>query len=177
MTIAELKQLIENVPDDFDFEVNVGRRRNEAELKESPYPYPFDFERCSTDNQEYDIGWSEKKMMIDVMVPFTIQSERDMEHIRGHWPETMGRAVANWGSAMQTDKAIEEMGELIRAIMKYRHKPISQETTNNLLEEIADVELVLAQLKRLFDPDNEIESIKVFKMDRLKKILDDGGHY
>lgn len=66
MTIGELKELIKDVPNDFEFEVEVSKRRTESELKDSGYPYPYNFERCSTDNRDYDIGWSEKKMKIDI---------------------------------------------------------------------------------------------------------------
>ena len=68
MTIGELKQLIKDVPEDFEFEVNVSKRLTESDLKESSYPYPFNSERCSTDNRDFDIGWSNKKMMIDVII-------------------------------------------------------------------------------------------------------------
>lgn len=68
MTIAELKTLIENVPDDFEFEVEVSKRRSEEELEDCVYPYNYNSERCSTSNKDYDIGWSEKKMKIDVKI-------------------------------------------------------------------------------------------------------------
>jgi hypothetical protein len=68
MTIEELKELIKDVPNDFEFEVEVSKRRTEAELKESSYPYPYKSEICKTDNRDYDIGWSEKKMKIDIRI-------------------------------------------------------------------------------------------------------------
>jgi hypothetical protein len=68
MTIGQLKELIKGVPDDFEFEVDVSKRKTDVELNNSTYPYPFDSERCPTDIKAYDIGWSEKKMKIDVTV-------------------------------------------------------------------------------------------------------------
>ena len=68
MTIGELKKLIKDVPNDFEFEVDVSKRKTEAELKNSSYPYPYNFERCKTDNRDYDIGWSDKKMKIDIRI-------------------------------------------------------------------------------------------------------------
>lgn len=68
MTIGELKELIKNVPNDFEFEIEVSKRIKEAELKDNAYLYPYNFERCSTNNRDYDISWSDKKMKIDIMI-------------------------------------------------------------------------------------------------------------
>lgn len=68
MTIGELKELIKDVPNDFEFEVGVSKKRTEAELKDSSYPYPYNFERCKTDNRDYDIGWNYKKMKINIRI-------------------------------------------------------------------------------------------------------------
>lgn len=107
----------------------------------------------------------------------TLQREKDMERQRGHWPETMDRAIENWGIETQTDKAIEEMGELMQAIMKHRHKPLTHDRRRDLLEEIADVEIMLSQLKRMYDPEGNVDHFKIVKMFRLKNILDNGGLY
>lgn len=68
MKIGELKELIKDVPNDFEFEVNVSKRKTEAELRDSVYPYPYNFEICKTDNRDYDIEWSDKKIKIDIRV-------------------------------------------------------------------------------------------------------------
>lgn len=68
MTIGELKELIKNVPNDFEFEVDVSKRKSGAELKDSVYPYPYSSERCKIDNGDYDIGWSDRKMKIGIRI-------------------------------------------------------------------------------------------------------------
>lgn len=68
MIIKELKELIKEVPDNFEFEIEVSKKTTEAEQKESSYPYPYNFIRCKTDNKNYHIDWSDKKMKIDVRI-------------------------------------------------------------------------------------------------------------
>ena len=68
MKISELKKLIENVPDDFEFEVNIRKQIPSERLKTMSYQYPWDTERLKTDAKDYDIGWSEKKMNIGAEV-------------------------------------------------------------------------------------------------------------
>ena len=57
-----------------------------------------------------------------------------------------------WGIVAQYDQAIEEMGELIVAINKYKRKCLYGEFKNNqaveenLVEELADVSMCLEQL-------------------------------
>lgn len=90
--------------------------------------------------------------------------------------DVLSRAIAHWGADTQTDKAIEEMGELMQAIMKYRHKGHSQERLTSLLEEIADVEIMLTQLKTIYDKHCVIPAIKERKLNRLDEILSVGKY-
>ncbi len=41
MNIAELKKLINDLPDDFEFEVEVSKNLTKEELEGSKYPYPY----------------------------------------------------------------------------------------------------------------------------------------
>lgn len=68
MKISELKTIIAGVPDEFEFEVEVEKKVSDEELKTRAYPYPFDSERCKTDRSNYDIGWSDGKMKINVRI-------------------------------------------------------------------------------------------------------------
>ena len=72
-------------------------------------------------------------------------------------------AEKTWGTIPQFDQCIEEMGELIVAINKYkRHKLFSEEfsydITDNLIEELADVFMCVEQLIHISGED------KVFSM-------------
>jgi NTP pyrophosphatase (non-canonical NTP hydrolase) len=79
-------------------------------------------------------------------------------------------AIEKYGESNQQDMCIEECAELIQAINKWRRKPCAF-TFHNLLEEIADVEIMLAQLKLIVQSENMINYIKENKINRLKQIL------
>ena len=73
----------------------------------------------------------------------------------------------------QSDKAIEELSELIRAIVRYRQSP-SNDTSDgmsnaykNLMEEIADVQIMLCQLTTLYGIfDDELYNLMLAKTER-----------
>ena len=80
-------------------------------------------------------------------------------------------AINEYGEKAQEDIAIEECGELICAIS---HKHRGRE--HNIPEEIADVEIMLEQLKIINDCHADVERIKARKIVRLfKKILNRNG--
>jgi len=56
------------------------------------------------------------------------------------------QALDAWGHDAQMDMAIEEMTELIKAILKYRRKPY-KDRAMDIAEELADVTIMLRQLE------------------------------
>jgi len=81
------------------------------------------------------------------------------------------RAVDSWGVDSQLDMAVEESAEFIVAIQHLRrnNKP---ETVENLYEEIADVELMVEQVKFMLDIDSiKLYQIKCKKLERLEELL------
>ena len=71
-------------------------------------------------------------------------------------------AIAVYGGKAQEQVAIEECSELIQAIChKHRGRP------NNIAEEIADVEIMLEQLKIINNCRGEVEKIRKSKVERL----------
>ena len=74
-------------------------------------------------------------------------------------------ALDTYGIYKQSDIAIEEMAELTKAIIKCRRNP-SSPATGNLLEEIADVLIMLEQLAIHYGKQNIIK-IKDEKIARL----------
>lgn len=84
--------------------------------------------------------------------------------------EILTAAIEKFGEKKQELKAVEEMCELIVAIS---HKHFGRE--HNIAEEIADVEIMLEQLKMINDCPNQVRVIKAAKIIRLKeRILNDG---
>lgn len=71
------------------------------------------------------------------------------------------------GLELQTTVAMEECAELIQAIAKLKRYGESLERRQHLLEEIADVELCIEQLKHFFDiNENDIGFMKRYKIRR-----------
>lgn len=65
---------------------------------------------------------------------------------------------------------IEEMAELTQALLKYRRKPQSQDIEFNVHEEVADVEIVLGQIKLLLRH-GLVEKFKEQKLERLQTLI------
>ena len=85
-----------------------------------------------------------------------------------------------YGYEAQSNQLVEECAELIQAVSKYRRvvaglgQPVSEDKKavvfENLLEEIADVEVMLEQVKYLLQiPEDDIEAVKLFKINRTKE--------
>ena len=77
------------------------------------------------------------------------------------------RVADYYGLDAQINQSMEEMAELIQALNKYRRSNGAKGTLENVIEEIADVEIMLEQLKYLLDIDSEkMGGIKAFKIRR-----------
>lgn len=76
--------------------------------------------------------------------------------------EILRAAINTFGEKSQEGVAIEECAELIQALS---HKHRGRE--NNIAEEIADVEIMLEQLKIINDCRDEVKKIHKQKIERL----------
>lgn len=89
--------------------------------------------------------------------------------------QLLERVITANGMNNQLDVAIEELSELIQAICKIKRRDsLSNESfavKGNLSEEMADVEIILAELKLLFDNEGDVKDWKSYKLDRLEKRL------
>lgn len=87
------------------------------------------------------------------------------------------KAIERYGSSNQMIKAMEEMGELTRALSRQMTSESATEmlkARRGVVEELADVEIMLEQLKMIFDiKPAEIEKEKEFKLVRLNARIDD----
>lgn len=81
------------------------------------------------------------------------------------------RATELWGLVAQYDQCVEEMGELIVAINKYKRKVLYKEykgdnkIIDNLVEEIADVSICLEQMRHFFK-DHDVDVVIERKMQK-----------
>lgn len=85
-----------------------------------------------------------------------------------------------YGYEAQSNQLVEECAELIQAVSKYRRakagagQPLAEDkkavALENLIEEIADVEIMLEQIKYLLQiPEDELEAVKLFKVNRTRE--------
>ena len=85
---------------------------------------------------------------------------------------TMQSALDKWGLAAQVGQAVEECAELIVALQKHINRTPSPETVKNIVDEIADVEMMLAQLRLAFDVDDDALRKRIkYKFERLNQYL------
>jgi hypothetical protein len=80
------------------------------------------------------------------------------------------RALEKWGMETQIKICIEELAELIQTLIKHGRK-INGSTIDDIAEEIADVELMIEQMKFAFDIHKDVEEWKHEKIERLKGYL------
>lgn len=80
--------------------------------------------------------------------------------------------INHYGTLNQKLIAIEEMAELQKAIVKHIRQE-SEENINSAIEEIADVQVMLEQLKMIFSCRRKIDEIMDAKIDRqIKRVMD-----
>ena len=82
------------------------------------------------------------------------------------------KIINHYGILPQHVVAMEEMAECIKAISKVIRNPNAKD---NLLEELADVQIMTEQLIEIYGVQEEIAKIKQEKFERqLKRIENDG---
>ena len=85
--------------------------------------------------------------------------------------ELYKRALKDWGKEPQMMQVIEEMAELTKEILKNINR--KKDNIAELIEETADVEIMLGQLKCCYDIEQNVADYKVAKMQKIAKRLDD----
>lgn len=99
--------------------------------------------------------------------------------------EEIKNIADHFGYEEQREQLVEEMAELIQALNKYRRATKgSTGLTNkakialdNVVEEIADVEVVLEQIKYLLQiPQEDVVAMKVFKVNRTLERIKEGRY-
>ena len=73
--------------------------------------------------------------------------------------------INHYGTKPQQDMAIEELSELQKAILKHR-RYATEETKKAVIEEIADVQVMIEQLKIMFSCKSKIDEIMDMKINR-----------
>lgn len=86
-----------------------------------------------------------------------------------NWEKQNIENAEHYGYEPQSNMLVEEMAELTQAISKYRRNN-SKKNFDNIIEEIADVEVMLHQIKHLLGINSKyVEQIKIEKVNRTKE--------
>lgn len=85
--------------------------------------------------------------------------------------ELYERAIKTWGKGPQMMQVIEEMAELTKELMKNVNR--NKDNINEIIEEAADVEIMLGQLKCCYGITEQIADYKANKLKVISKRLDD----
>lgn len=83
------------------------------------------------------------------------------------------QCIVQWGVKNQEDMAVEEVGEFLKALMKLRRSNslTAKKCLMELADEVADVEVMLEQIKIMHEMHAIVDDIKVFKINRLQQRL------
>ena len=82
--------------------------------------------------------------------------------------DILSQAVATYGAPAQIDMAVEEAAELIHALCKFK-RHASEDKIRDVLEEVADMRIMLDQMALVFGSCSHIEEQKI---ERLKRRLE-----
>jgi len=85
--------------------------------------------------------------------------------------KTMQTALDKWGINAQAGQAIEECAELIVVLQKYINRT-ARPNVDDILDEIADVEMMLAQMRLSLGIDDDTLRNRIeYKFERLEQYL------
>ena len=83
------------------------------------------------------------------------------------------QAVEHFGENHQMLKCAEECSELAQALIKRVLNPKCLDAHNNVYQELADMEIMIEQMKIIFNADQALKECKDFKLNRLQQRIDD----
>ena len=126
---------------------------------------------CEHRSDEYEslLKW---KNIAENSVKELEQLKNDVAVYRSH-NALFEKAINQWGRQSQIDMMIEECAELVKALCKLKRKHDPSDTgalVNDICEEIADVQLMVNQMKIVFGS-KEVKDWYAVKVERLQHLL------
>jgi NTP pyrophosphatase (non-canonical NTP hydrolase) len=89
--------------------------------------------------------------------------------------DAMASALENWGLSAQVDQVVEECAELVIALHKHVKRSPKPGTLDNVIDELADVEIMVAQMRVAFGIDDKAFQDRIErKFEKLNKYLETG---
>ncbi len=80
------------------------------------------------------------------------------------------KAIQVWGKNAQLLMVLEEMSELQKEILKHMNR--GKDNLDEIIDETADVEIMLTQLKYIFDIEKAVEDRISKKLEKIKVRLE-----
>ena len=104
-----------------------------------------------------------------------VLKQQNQEILKGEFEQykTIQEAIRLFGKEHQVYVAIEEMAELTKELIKEKRH---YNNRDEIIQEIADVEIMMQQLCLIFKCSNEVVNMRRQKIERLKKRLEDEFH-
>ena len=84
--------------------------------------------------------------------------------------DVYNKVKQTWGIDAQVIKAVEELAELIKELSKFL---LDDGNMEHITEEMADVEIMIEQLKLIFENKEAVKAVKKAKIQRLSDRLDE----
>lgn len=109
-----------------------------------------------------------EKLNQHATVPFPLPDDKEL----------LIKVINTYGQAYQVERAIEEMSELTKALLKERRVEgiIKPDFLPDICEEMADVIIMISQLLIIFDCVDGVQTYINLKMNRLESRLKYGDH-
>jgi len=86
--------------------------------------------------------------------------------------KTVIKAMMKFGEDRQLDKLVEELSELMQAIMRMKHSEpwiTDHEAPDNFIEECVDVQIMIEQFRQLYEL--SFHRVMTEKLERLKHLV------
>ena len=121
--------------------------------------------QCNRDKRPIlDPDWVKEKLIDGGLLP------TEEEKAEAETEDILVMALTTYGAEAQTFMVMEEMSELQKELCKNVR---GADNRDAIAEEIADVEIMLAQMKILHDCADSVETRKSEKLERLKKRIEE----
>ena len=120
---------------------------------------------CNRDKRPIlDPDWVKEKLVDGGLLP------TEQEKAEAETEDILVMALTTYGAEAQTFMVMEEMSELQKELCKNVR---GADNRDAIAEEIADVEIMLAQMKIHYDCADTVEAFKTEKLERLKKRIEE----
>lgn len=122
------------------------------------------------DDHAEDINVCERCEMLEGIIIARNKQISKLLNLNLYREEIYLTALQVYGEETQITMVFEEMAELQKELCKYLRSssPRNIEIVSHIAEEIADVEIMLEQMKLLFEITDAVERFKIVKVDRLR---------